>query len=104
MRWIRIQGAAVVVMLATIHQVRHSVLHGTQVATLGKRYDVYRCNAGPQKLISVVDVFVLDGPRCRTVGGVINCAQHIRPIGKECPPPPECSVVFYRVGLITWGG
>jgi len=34
MRWIRIQGAAVVVMLATIHQVRHTLLHGTQVATL----------------------------------------------------------------------
>ena len=60
MRWIRIQGAVVVVMLATIHQVRHSVLHGTLVAKLGKRCDVYHCNAGPQKLISV-DVFVLDG-------------------------------------------
>lgn len=55
MRWIRIQGAAVVVMLATIHQVRHTVLHGTQVASDTMCTIVI---LALQRLDSDVDVFV----------------------------------------------
>lgn len=57
MRWIRIQGAAVVVMLATIHQVRYTVLHGTQVATLPSDTMCTIVIQAPQRLVSD-DVFV----------------------------------------------
>jgi hypothetical protein len=58
MRWIRIQGAAVVVMLATIQQVRHTVFNGTQVANLQSDTMCTIVILAPQRLVSDVDVFV----------------------------------------------
>jgi hypothetical protein len=40
------------------HTSGKTVLHGKQVATLVRRYDVYHCNGGPQELVSDVDVSV----------------------------------------------
>jgi len=94
MRWIRVQGAAVVVMLATIHQVRHSVLLGTQVATLASDAMCTIVMLAHSNWLVMLMFWYKKAIRCLTVGGVINCAQHIRPIWKGCP---KCNVVLPRL-------
>jgi len=80
MRWIRIQGAAVVVMLATIHQVRHTVLHGTPVTTLvNDTLCTIVMLAHITRLVMLMFSYKMTF-QCRTVGRVINYAQHLRPI------------------------
>jgi len=77
MRWIRIQGAAVVVMLATIHQVRHTILHGTQSATLASDTLCTIVMLAHRNWLVMLMFSYKMTFKCHTVGRVINSAQHL---------------------------